>query len=139
MVLPQRTDQERPRPFGQVCSAGSVAATGTSPSAVLYHFHKLGLASGGFGVQMSQDIDRGFQGGAGQGRTPSRFGHGVASCNYEPAKEMKATRSAKTVCWHWEMGADSFISSQIPQAIYSLAAGQSFYHLNDSGVNGSTL
>lgn len=52
-----------------------------------YHFHKLGLASGGCGVQMSQDIDMGFLGEADQGHIPSSFGHGVASCSYEPAKE----------------------------------------------------
>lgn len=37
MVLPRRTEQERPGPFCQVCSDGSVA-TGARPSTVLTIF-----------------------------------------------------------------------------------------------------
>lgn len=51
-----------------------------------YHFHKLGLASDGYGGQTSLDTDTGFLGEADRGHNPSSFGHGVASCSYEPAK-----------------------------------------------------
>lgn len=60
-----------------------------------YHFHKMGLASGGRGGRMSRDTDTGFLGVADQEHNPSRFCHEVASCNYEPADRAQALLRGK--------------------------------------------
>lgn len=117
-----RAGETRARSPGALCWVSG--SHSNLPQHGPHHFHKLGLASGGFEVQRSQDIDKGCQGGAGQGRIPSSFGREVASCSYGPAKEMKATRSAKNSSWALEREADSFISSQTPQAIFYFVGSQ---------------
>lgn len=68
MVLASRTDQERPGPLVQVCFAGLMAATGTSPTSILTIFTSRALpvvASGSkchrtliwdFGVWLIRDV-----------------------------------------------------------------------------------
>lgn len=77
VVLPRRATQGCPHPEPRLFCL--------LPWHIPYHFHKMGLASGGCGGQTSQDIDMGFLGVTGQGHNPASSCHGVASCSYEPA------------------------------------------------------
>lgn len=126
MVLARRTHQERLRPLVQVCSAGLVATTGTSPSTVLTIFTSWALPVVASGSKCHRTLIWDFRVWLIRDVLPPAsvmgWHHVVMNLLKEQKRgaEIKATSSEED-CWYWERGADYFMSSQNPQGVWLAA------------------
>lgn len=122
--------KDRSGPFGQVSSAGSVAAMGNNPSTVLTVFTSWALPVMASGSKCHRTLIWDFRMWLIRDVLPPAsvvgWHHVVMDLlkEYREGAKMKATSSAKNSWLAWGKGADSFISSHTQQGISYLASSQ---------------